>query len=358
MSGIDIGPHKKKPAGGTSPPAQTGAKCPSCGYDIGEYFAEWLHDLTGVSLDSLRNGNGLQEISWKMQIAERTLTIAGVEVKQTQISEQVLEYVDKLLKQRLSEEEKRRYEKELDDFKKTTEEQRNRMVEMQRSYDKLESEHLELKTRVMSNPALKGALAETELLEDIEACYTEQIKHLTDISRKGYGDILWDNIQIDAGSWTNSGISATIDSKDKGKISESDLVKLRRDMKFNKTIIGIIIAKRQDQLRMKETPCGIHRIEEGFVIITSRENSNYHIAIRFVRDVLARMFYETREIKERPIDTGRLAALLSDIMNSKEYRKRIRSKAEGIIRDVNEEEDYLNYKFEEAWQILNSKVIK
>jgi len=165
--------------------------------------------------------------------------------------------------------------------------------------------------------------------------------------------MLW-QIQINVGKWIDSGECAVIDSKNKGSINDQDIEKLVRDMKFNKSKIGVIITTQQDQLRLKENPCGVYRFENGYVITTSRQNSNHHITIKFLRDILAKMFYETRdtEKQEKIIDTNKLTAILSDIMKVRESHKKIKSKAEGIIQEVDWEDTYLQEKLQEAWKIL------
>jgi len=339
-------------------------KCATCGADIRNQLTELVHQLTGVPVDKLKNGDGLKEIHWKLQVAERTMTIAGIEINESVITEKALEHVEKLLSKRLSEEEREKYEQQIkhgkelfekdkEQLEEKIDEMKEKIQEMSKNYEKLQSEHEELKTKVKSNPALKGALAQAELLEDLEGNFPEQLPHFEDIAKKGHGDILWSDIQINMqGIWTSSGVGAIIDSKDKGKISEKeDIEKLKRDMQLRNKIIGVLVAKDQSQLRLKEVPCGIEFCQEGYVFVTSRENLDHHLLLRFIRDVLARKMYELKD-KQKTLDTDKLKALLNDIMKYKSYHIKIKSKASGIIEDVNSEEDYLDPKIQEAWKIL------
>jgi hypothetical protein len=257
--------------------------------------------------------------------------------------------------------EKEKYEMEIkmlndkiDQFKDELNERENEMDKIARDKEKIENEFADFKTRVMSNPALKGALAQATLLEDLESCFHEQ--KFQDISKSGGGDILWPNILVNIGKWIETGIGAIIDSKDKGTITEADIEKLKRDLNFGKKEIGLIIAAKQEQLRLKESPCGVYKTEEGFVLVTSRENLNHYIAMRFIRDVLSRLIYESRIGKENKIiDISRLSSVLNDIARTKEYHKKIKSKAQGIIKDVTSEETYLDSKIQEAWNVLENE---
>jgi len=334
-------------------------KCATCGADIRNQLTELIHQLTGVPVDKLKNGDGLKEIHWKLQIAERTMTIAGIEINESVITEKALEHVEKLLSKRLSDEEREKYEqqikhskelfeKEEEHLKEKIEEMNEKIREICNNHEKLESEYEELKTKVKSNPSMKGMLAQAELLEDLEGNFPEQSPHFEDIARKGHGDILWSDIQINMQEmWTSSGVGAIIDSKDKGKISEKeDIEKLKRDMQLRNKNIGVLVAKNQSQLRLKEVPCGIEFCQEGYVFITSRENLDHHIVLRFIRDVLARKMYELKD-KQKTLDTDKLKTLLNDIMEYKNYHVKIKSKASGIITDIDSEEKFIDVKIKE-----------
>jgi len=338
-------------------------RCPKCGADIKLQLVEWLHELTGVSVEKLKNGDGLKEIHWKLQIAERTMSVAGMEINESVITEKALQHVEKLLSKRLSEEERERYEQQINHerelFEKDKEQlsekigdMKEKIQEANKNYEKLDAEYSELKVKVKSNPALRGAAAQAELLEDLEGNFQEQAGHFEDISKKGGGDVIWSDIQINTqGKWTSSGIGAVIDSKDKGKVTEGDIIKLQRDMKFNKMPIGMIIAAKQDQLRLKETPCSVEVCEEGYIFVASRENLNHHVLLRFARDILVRKMHESDDNK-KTLDTDKLKTLISDIMKYKEFHAKIKTKAGGIIRDVETEETYIDQKIQEAWVIL------
>lgn len=337
--------------------------CPKCGADIEPRFVEWLHEMSGVPVDMLKNGDGLKEIHWRLQVAQRTMSIAGVEINESVITEKALQHVEKLLSKRLSEEERERYEQQIkherelfekdkDQLSEKIGDMKEKIQEASKNYEKLDAEYNELKTKVISNPALKGALAHGELLEDLEGNFPEQAGHFEDISKKGGGDVIWSDIQINTqGKWTSSGIGAVIDSKDKGKVTEGDIIKLQRDMKFNKIPIGMIIVAKQDQLRLKETPCSVEVCEEGYIFVSSRENLNHHVLLRFVRDILVRKMHESDDNK-KTLDTDKLKTLISDIMKYKEFHAKIKTKAGGILRDIETEETYIDQKIQEAWVIL------
>ena len=75
--------------------------------------------------------------------------------------------------------------------------------------------------------------------------------------------------------------------------------------------------------------------------------------MRFVRDILARMFHEGMEKEKTLIDTEKLSVLLREVMGSNEYHRKIKSKANGIINDVDDEEKYLSSRFSEIWKLLD-----
>lgn len=328
--------------------------CPKCNADLTAFFKRKLSLTTGISEEVLENG-GLKALPTIVSAGKLILEVSGIKFDTGEIAkisnQMALDTLERLQKIDLEEKARNDYEHKLSEMKNKIDEREEKIRDAEKKYEKLEAEHEELKTKVLSNPALKGALAESELLEDIEANFPEQ--KFKDITNQGNGDYLWQNIHINIGKWIDSGIGAVIDSKSKSKINEYDIDKLKRDMKFCRKEIGIIIAAKQSQLRMKEIPCGIYRSEEGYILVASRENLNHHIALRFVRDVLARLLYEMRASKEdSDIDVGKLSSMLNDIEKAKEYHKKVKSKAQGIINDIDSEEDYLKMKFQEAWKLL------
>jgi len=328
--------------------------CPKCNADLTGIFRRQLSITTGISEEFLSNG-GLKSLPAIVSAGKMILEVSGIKFDTGEIAkisnEMALATVERLQKVDLEERAKKEYERKLKESSDEINRRDEKIRDVENRYEKLESEYEELKTKVLSNPVLKGAFAQSELLEDLEGNFSEQ--HFEDISKKGYGDVLLNNILINVGKWVESNVGAVIDSKNKGSIAESDIEKLRRDMKFNKKEIGLIIATKQGQLRLKETPCGVYRSEEGYILVTSRENFNHHIAMRFARDVLARLLYELKMNKEeKAIDVVKLSSIINDIAKAMEYHKKIKSKALGIVDDINSEEDYLKLKFQEAWRIL------
>lgn len=328
--------------------------CPKCNTDLTAFFKKKLSITTGISEEVLENG-GLKTLPTIVSAGKLILEVSGFRFDTGELAKisnkMALETVERLQRIDLEEKAKKEYERKLKESNDEINRRDEKIRDVENRYEKLESEYEELKTKVLSNPVLKGALAQAELLEDLEASFPEQ--HFEDISKKGYGDVLLDNILINVGKWVESNVGAVIDSKNKGSIAESDIEKLRRDMKFSKKEIGLIIAVKQEQLRLKETPCGIYRSEEGYILVTSRENLNHHITMKFARDILGRLIYELRMNKEeKVIDVSKLNSIIGDIAKASEYHKKIRQKAEGIIKDVDSEDDYLKLKFQEAWKVL------
>jgi hypothetical protein len=328
--------------------------CPKCSADLTAFFKKQLSITTGISEEILENG-GLKTLPTIVSAGKLILEVSGFRFDSGELAkisnQMALETVERLQRIDLEEKAKKEYERKLKESSDEINRRDEKIRDVENRYEKLESEYEELKTKVSSSPVLKGALAQVELLEDLEASFPEQ--HFEDISKKGYGDVLLENILINIGKWVESNVGAVIDSKNKGSIVESDIEKLRRDMKFGKKEIGLIIATKQEQLRMKEMPCGVYRSEEGYILVTSRENLNHHIAMRFTRDILGRLIYELRMNKEeKVIDVSKLNSIIDDISKASEYHKKIRQKAEGIIKDVDSEEDYLKIKFQEAWKVL------
>lgn len=328
--------------------------CPKCNTDLTAFFKKKLSITTGISEEVLENG-GLKTLPTIFSAGKLILEVSGFRFDTGEIakfsSEMALQTVERLQRIDLEEKAKKEYERKLKESNDEIKKQDEKIREIQIRYEKLESEHEELKVKVSSSPVLKGAYAQAVLLEDLEASFPEQ--HFKDITKEGYGDILWTNISVNIGKWVETDIGCVIDSKDKNSVAENDIEKLRRDMKFSKKEIGLIIAAKQEQLRLKETPAGVYQSGEGYILVTSRENFNHHIAVRFARDVLARLLYEMKMNKEeKAIDVVKLSSIINDIAKAMEYHKKIKSKALGIVDDINSEEDYLKLKFQEAWRIL------
>ncbi len=332
-------------------------ECPHCKKDIAHFVLEQVALATGLKEKELRNGT-LGNLPMVVRAGQMVFEQQGIKFKTESISEKTVEQVmETLVKPVLQKKEREELKKALDEQEEMTKqaEEKQRQAEKTADKEKTEKEKAQreledLKTKVYSNPALKGAAAQADLFEDLEANFHEQ--KFEDISKKGRGDILWATVRIETPTGTQeTPITVVIDSKDKGKITSEDINKLRSDMKSRSSRVGIVIATKQEQLRQKETPCGVYNFGEGVVIVTSRENFSHHIAIRLVRDVLAsRLSEETKPVNK--VDVKKLAGVLSDIANTKEFFEKIRAKA-GQIADLSDEgEAALKKKFDEASKLL------
>jgi hypothetical protein len=269
-------------------------------------------------------------------------------------SERVIGLVKELMEPKLRNDEKEKYENEIESLRDIVEGMKDQIQDKNKQIEKVESEYSELKARAISNPSIKGALAESELLEDLEGHFPDQNKQFIDISKQGHGDILLTSVQINLGRWVDSGIGIVIDSKDKNSITEEDIEKLKEDMQFHKKNLGMIVTKKQDQLRLKERPAGVYTFEKGCIIVVSRENMEHHVALMFLRDILVPYLYKifNKETDQNQIDIPKLTQILVDIMKYETYHKKIKKKASGIILDIEEEEIYIKEKLKEAWEIL------
>ena len=331
--------------------------CPNCNSDITGHFTKRLSVTTGVKVEDLQNGE-LKFLPTFLSVGKYYLEVSGIKYDKDIItektSERVLQMARDVLQPQLQDRERQSYLKSIEQLKQRKFDLETRIREQENAYQKLESEFELLKSKAISNPVIKGNIEQSELIEDLEANFPDQQNFFQDVSKRGgCGDISW-RVQINVGRWIDSGENVIIDSKDKSSVNDQDIDKLLRDMEFNKSRIGIIIAAKQNQLRLKECPVGVYRFDKGYLIITSREHFNHHIILKFVRDVLTRMFYESKnsEKQEKTIDTNKLTAILTDIMKVGESHKKIKSKAEGIIQEVDEGDAYLQEKLQEAWKVL------
>jgi conjugal transfer/entry exclusion protein len=197
-------------------------KCVRCGANLKNQFFKWLHELTGMPVNKLKNGDGLKEISWKLQIAERTLTIAGIEINEAAITEKALQYVEKLLSKRLSEEEREKYELQL--------KHKDEIIK------NLEKEYNELNARLKHVPTLIGSEQEQQLLTRLEAISrnTKDEFYLEKASSLGE-DILAKVIDND-----QEIAKVIIESKKVKKWQSNFIDKMREDMSKHKTTHGII----------------------------------------------------------------------------------------------------------------------
>lgn len=331
--------------------------CPYCEKDITEELKEKLIQITGLTEKTLKDIT-VEQLKTFVLVGKQFLEFSGPSYKKYMItektSERVIELVKELMEPKLRNDEKEKYENEIRSLREIVEGMKGQIQEKDKQIEKVESEYSELKVRTISNPSIKGTLAESELFEDLEGNFPDQNKQFINISKEGHGDILWSSIQINIGRWIDSGIGAIIDSKDKGTITEGDVEKLKTDMVFHKKNIGMLIAKKQDQLRLKERPAGIYTFEKGCIIVTSRENMEHHIAMMFLRDILVPYLYKifNKDIEQNQIDISKLTQILNDILRYKSYHRKIRTKASGILTDLEEEEAYIEDKLQEAWKIL------
>jgi len=134
-------------------------QCPRCGYALSDLFMSKLSELTGISMEKFHNGEAQKEISFKMKLAEVTLTKVGMDINKQRISrisaQETIKQVDRLLTPRLSEKERQRYEEKLQ-----AERERRMKVENQRN---------DLLQRMSNVPSLKGAEQEFVLIKQLEA---------------------------------------------------------------------------------------------------------------------------------------------------------------------------------------------
>lgn len=149
-------------------------KCPKCGANIGSQVINWLHELTGIPISKLKDP---KEINWMLQIAERTMMIAGIEINESVITEKALQHVEKLLSTRLTEEEREKYEQKIEDLKKQMEQQMKHEKELNEKererlnerYEKLEKEYNELRAKVKHVPAIAGSEQQKSILTRLES---------------------------------------------------------------------------------------------------------------------------------------------------------------------------------------------
>jgi len=76
-----------------------------------------IQELTGIPAATLQNGDGMKELGIKLQIAELTLSKAGITIDQDTIAKEVITWADKVLLQRLSKEEKQQYQNAIESIK-------------------------------------------------------------------------------------------------------------------------------------------------------------------------------------------------------------------------------------------------
>jgi uncharacterized protein (UPF0212 family)/regulator of replication initiation timing len=332
--------------------------CPKCGTDLEGLLIQKLSIVTGFPEKELENG-GMKELLLITAVGKFVLERAKIEYKESFLTEKttshVMEVVSKLMKEPLEEKEIEKYENKMQQLQEKIEQLEDEKNEKEETNQDLTLELEKLKEKVSSTPALKGELAEVELLEDIEANFSEQ--GFENISKQGHGDVLWKNIATNIGKkWVCTGISATIDSKDKGKLNEEDIDKLARDMKFHNAPIGVIVVTKQDQLRKKEVPCAIYDNEAGYIVVCSREYLNHHIALKLIRDLVVRKMFETKNSEHsKKIDTESLGNVLRDILSVNEQARRIKSKANSIMQDSEDIENFISAKVKAALEFLESE---
>lgn len=98
--------------------------CPKCGTNIEKIFVQWLSQLSGT-----KNGD-LKELGWKLRIAETTLSMVGIKITEGQISEKVLQRMEGIISKKLSEDERQRYEEEIERLRELMEEKLNHKDEI------------------------------------------------------------------------------------------------------------------------------------------------------------------------------------------------------------------------------------
>lgn len=134
-------------------------QCPRCNYDLSDLFMSKLSVLTKVPIEKFHNGEAQKEISFKMRLAEVTLTKVGIDINNQQISrisaQETLKQVDRLLTPRLSEKERQSYKEKL-------------QAEREKCM-KLKNQLADLQQRTRNLPYLKGAEQELALIKQLEA---------------------------------------------------------------------------------------------------------------------------------------------------------------------------------------------
>jgi hypothetical protein len=290
--------------------------CPGCGADIEQLFIKWLNNLSGVQ------NCDLKEFRWKLKIAETTLSMVGIRVGEDEISEKLLQRMQSIVDKKMTENERQRYEDEIEMLRKLMEEKlthkdetirqlerskreladkeiqklNERILHLEelkrekdKGFEKLEKEYGELSAKLRHNPSAIGYGAEVALKEDLDANFSMQ--RFEDIAQtEKHGDLLVDfRTELESG-WVNTGMRVVIDSKDKDKVTKSDIDKLCSDMEYWNAGIGLIIAADESQLRLMDKPCSLIPVEKGLIIITSKSDRNHHLVLKLL-EIFAREKY-------------------------------------------------------------------
>jgi hypothetical protein len=128
-----------------------------------------MEELTGIPAETFNNKGSLKEFSVKLQIAELTLSKAGISIDQATITKEVVGCVDNLLSKRLTDEhnqsllkEKELHKEQIDSLKDSLKEQTTKNAELQKELD-------EITAQQKYTPSIKGGIAEEDLAKRVRS---------------------------------------------------------------------------------------------------------------------------------------------------------------------------------------------
>jgi len=278
--------------------------CPKCNTDISDVVCDYLEELTGIQKEYFQNGAGIREMQIRMQVAEITLTKAGIEIDQSTIAEKTLEYVEKILSTKLSEEERERFEKRVQEQEEARKQLEN---ELKTTRERVK----ELETKIEQVPIFKGTEQETSLVKQLESVSrnTEDEFHIENESTLGE-DILCK--VVDQGTIVEE---LLIESKNVQRWKSDYVEQLKGDLRKRNLSFGILsttampaqalnkhlyITKEGIWIASREATAIVYRARREFIVLLHRkELSQKEIqeALKLFRDKILSEEYSGRFTK-------------------------------------------------------------
>lgn len=200
----------------------SGVFCPKCNTNVTPLFYRFISEVTEIPLTKFKSSTWVNELKFKLALADLALQKTGIEIDQNSIASLTLQHVERLLASRLSEEERERYESDLEELQKRLDEanERNKLNE-------------ELMQQV---PHLKGKEQEISIVKQLESIS----RHTEDEFIQEEEDSLGEDIRcriIDRGLLIEE---LLIESKNTGVWKKQYVEQLKGDLRKRSLHFGMV----------------------------------------------------------------------------------------------------------------------
>jgi len=298
------------------------AICPSCGIDLTESFLIMLSKVTGISVEELRNG-AINEIVFKLRIAEITLMKARISIEEDEITEKTLvkvtsllsEWERKMLLPKLTQDEREEYEQQIEECRRQFEDEREKRRELDQRFKEAWNRVRELEDKLGQVPYFKGEEQEKSLIKQLEAVARHIDDEFTLKNETSLGEDIICKV-IDNGQIVGCII---IESKNVKKWKNEYIEQLKTEIRRQDAVDGILVTMAMPANALHKhfhvTKEGLWVVSPEATAIAYRAKRDFHVSLRRAQLSEKQATEALRLFQERVFSKGYLGKF-EDIMEA------------------------------------------